>query len=178
MLPEATMQLYIQTALTTAANAASFKTACSITPNFVYTLSHNLEQRNLENKMFSHSDKPFIEIQVNLIEEKWQEEFWWGQAYLSIKISQLAPVFTCEKVMIQLDHSKDVSEVNSWQHLSREREAITMGIVNSVATNAGYQRLKDELSQDVDTGPLLLNAHYRKWKPTIYAVFFEKITEQ
>ena len=175
MLPENTLQSYITSALATIVNEGSFEAVCKLTPALAQNLCDKLKQHNLPFTQNKHPDKPFVEVEVELIEEKWQETFWWGQSYLSIKISKLAPVFVCEKAMIQLDSSVEGSEVNAWQHLASEREAAIREIVITAATATAFKQVTNELSREVDTGTIALNAHYRKWKPTVHAVFFEKI---
>jgi len=175
MLSEAVIQSYISQVIEAAANPAAFDAACRTTPAFAEELYRYFAQHESESTLYSNVGKPFTEIQVNLIEKKWQDEYWWGPAYLSIKISKLAPVFSCEKVMMQLDHSIEGSELNSWQYLAGEGEEAVQEAVNSLSLAAGFSRLINELKQDVDTGALPLNAHYRKWKPTVYSVFFERL---
>ncbi len=176
MLAETVIQSYISQAIKTASNPAAFEAVCGVTPDFANELCHYLEQHELETLLNSNNGKAFSEIQVNLIERKWQDEYWWGPAYLSIKISKIAPVYSCEKVMIQLDQSIEGAQRNSWQHLAAEREKAALDLINNFVSTSGLSRLINELKQEVDTGALLLNAHYRKWKPTVYALFFEKIT--
>jgi hypothetical protein len=176
MLSQTVLQSYINQAIATQSDAAAFAAASNTTPAFADELCRYLEQHELENTLNDNGDKPFTEIQVNLIEKKWQDDYWWGPAYLSIKISKLAPVFSCEKVMMQLDHSIEGVQLNRWHHLAAEGEKAVLEAVNGVAPAIGFSRLVNELKQDVDTGAVPLNAHYRKWKPTVYALFFEKIT--
>jgi hypothetical protein len=177
MLSTESIQSYINQAIATASNAAAFDGACNVTPGFAQELCRYLTAQQLENTLKENAGSPFAEVQVNLIEEKWQDEFWWGQAYLSIKISKLGPVCSCKKVMVQIDPGVEGSLYNSWQHIAASGEAVAMEAINKVAVTSGVHLLQSELHREVDTGPVPLNAHYRKWKPTVYAVFFEKISE-
>jgi hypothetical protein len=176
MLSQTVIESYISRAIATQSDAAAFEAACTATPGFARELCRYMEQHELETTLNNSEDKALTEVQVNLIEKKWQDEYWWGPAYLSIKISKLAPVFSCEKVMVLLDHSIEGAQRNSWQHLAAEREKMVLDLLNSFVKDTGFSRLINELKQEADTGALPLNAHYRKWKPTVYAVFFEKIT--
>jgi hypothetical protein len=176
MLSQTVIQSYISRAIATQSDAAAFDAACRVTPGFAHELCRYMEQHEQETTINDNEDKAFTEVQVNLIEKNWQEEFWWGPAYLSIKVSKLAPVFSCEKVMILLDHSIEGAQRNSWQHFAAEREKAALALLDSFVPATGFTRLTDELKQEIETGAAPLNTHYRKWKPTVYAVFFEKVT--
>ncbi len=173
----ALIQSYIDNALKTIADVPSFENACRMIPPFALVLQQSFRAQGLEPELQNHAGKPFVEIHVNIIDEKWRQEFWWGQSYLEIKVSALVPVFTCKKVMIQLDYSVSDADVNSWQHLAGEGEAAVLTILEPVAAAERYMKLGSEISQEVDTGSLPLSMHYRQWKPTVYAIFFDRITD-
>lgn len=177
MVNEETFRANISKALLLAGDAEAFRAACQMTPEFVPALMTLLQQEKLEADLINHHDQPFTEIRVNLIAEKWQQELWWGQSYAEIKISKLAPVYTNRKIMIQLDYSVAAADENFWRHQAAQLEPVIAKMADTIAARRGYQLLREELSQDVNTGSLVLNEHYRKWKPTVYSVFFENIAE-
>jgi hypothetical protein len=172
------LQSYISSALATLAAGSNLQALYQSKPPLAVMLGNELEAAGFEYDFLLQGHEPCAGIHINLIDRQWQEEFWWGQAYLEVKISKLGPVYTSKKVMIQVDPGVEGAMLNTWRHLAAEKEAVAAQLLSRVAAAAGAVLLTaDELSKEIDTGALPLNAQYRRWKPTVYAVFFENIIQ-